>query len=128
MNSFATVHTPVSGSTMSMPSPLKSMNIFSPARWVWRIETVTVSAKRAYLSQNWLYWRPSGCSDLYSSQSSALVTCFLRSSRWMRAQSGSGLLAAGRPGLANRSPSSAASSPSSGGSGQVSPAALARHT
>jgi hypothetical protein len=31
---------------MSMPSPLKSTNIFSPALWVWRMVTLSASAHR----------------------------------------------------------------------------------
>jgi hypothetical protein len=82
MKSTAFLHSPVNGSTTSRPLPLKSMKVFSPAWWACRIVADSGLAQRWYLSQNWLYWRPSGVASLYSCQSSILVTCRRCSSRW----------------------------------------------
>src|SRR4030042_969551 len=42
------------------------------------------------MSQNLLYWYPSGCCSRYSSQRSISVTPFFRSSRWNSSQVGNG--------------------------------------
>ena len=101
------------------------MNSFSPARCSWRITRSSFPAHSRYCSQNRLYCNPSGWIALYSCQSKASVTFLPRSSRRTSLHSGSGrdVWLDGSAGNSRRS--SPASSIASG-TGQLTPATLAR--
>ena len=112
------------GVRTSRPSPLKSMKVFSPARCAWRI--VAESGRTAGTD------RRTGCTgDRPAAPPCTRAEQHLRDVPplqlgWIHAQSGSGRFDTGRCSSGKRSRSSATSSSSPGGSGQVSPASAMR--